>query len=132
MIRCALKEETLLDLSAIDEIKATVIFRPAHHKKWLNKILQPGFCHVCVVIHKPNSDVLIDPRIGYTEITVFPPKTDFHCLGETQVQVKRRAPIAILRGAFGPVNCVEQAKMFLGIKDWKVFTPYKLYNYLRK
>ncbi len=107
-----------------------MIFRQANYKKWLNAILEPGFSHVCVVIHKPNADVLIDPRIGYTETTVYPPLTDFGYLGKT-VRVTRKASIGRLRGVVGPLNCVEQAKAFLGIKKWWIITPYQLYKELK-
>lgn len=107
-----------------------MIFRQANYKKWLNAILEPGFSHVCVVIHKPNADVLIDPRIGYTETTVYPPLTDFGYLGKT-VRVTRKVSIGRLRGVVGPLNCVEQAKAFLGIKKWWIITPYQLYKELK-
>jgi hypothetical protein len=107
-----------------------VIFRQANYKKWLNAILEPGFSHVLLVIHKPNADVLIDPRIGYTETTVYPPLTDFSYLGKA-VRTTRKVEIGRLRRVFGPLNCVEQAKAFLGISKWWIITPHQLYRELK-
>jgi hypothetical protein len=107
-----------------------VIFRTAQYKKWINAILKPGFSHVCIVIHKHNADILVDPRIGYTETNVYLPNSDWSILGKT-VRVTRRAKIGKLRGVVGPLNCVEQAKAFLGINKWWIFTPYQLYKELK-
>lgn len=83
-----------------------------------------------MVLHKPNADVLIDPRIGYTEVTVYPPNTDFSDLGE-KITVTVEAEVARLRGIFGLLNCVEQVKAFLGIRNKFIFTPYQLYRNLK-
>lgn len=82
-----------------------------------------------MVLHKPNADVLIDPRIGYTEVTVYPPNTDFSDLGE-KITVNVETQVGRLRGIFGLLNCVEQVKAFLGIRDKFIFTPYQLYRKL--
>ena len=122
--------QSLLSLNGKDKVKATLIFRQANYSKILNWFLKEGFSHVLVVIHKPYADVLIDPRIGYTEVTVYPPNTDFSNWGE-KITVTVEAEVARLRGIFGLLNCVEQVKAFLGIRDKFIFTPYQLYRKLK-
>ena len=124
------KMQSLLSLNGKDKVKATLIFRQADYSKILNWILKDGFSHVLVVIHKPHLDVLIDPRIGYTEVTVYPSNTDFSDLGE-KITVTVEAEVTRLRGIFGLLNCVEQVKAFLGIRDKFIFTPYQLYRKLK-
>lgn len=124
------KMQSLLSLNGKDKVKATLIFRQANYSKILNWFLKEGFSHVLVVIHKPYADVLIDPRIGYTEVTVYPPNTDFSNWGE-KITVTVEAEVARLRGIFGLLNCVEQVKAFLGIRDKFIFTPYQLYRKLK-
>ena len=124
------KMQSLLSLSGKDRVKATLIFRQANYSKILNWFLKDGFSHVLLVVHKVNADVLIDPRIGYTEVTVYPPNTDFSDLGE-KITVNVEAEVARLRGIFGLLNCVEQVKAFLGIRNKFIFTPYQLYRNLK-
>ena len=124
------KMPSLLNLSGVDRVKATLIFRQANYSRILNWFLKDGYSHVLIVVHKPNADVLIDPRIGYTEVTVYPPNTDFSDLGE-KITVNVETQVGRLRGIFGLLNCVEQVKAFLGIRDKFIFTPYQLYRKLK-
>lgn len=101
--------------------------------KWLNKILKPGFAHVRVVIHKPHGQVLIDPRISYTYTECYPSE----CLltpndGETHVRYEGLIDIYKMRRFFGPLNCVEVVKGFLGIRKPFILTPYQLYKEVTK
>jgi hypothetical protein len=125
------KPQSLLSLSGKDQVRATVVFRNADYLSFLNFFLKDGFSHVSVVIHKPEADVLFDPRVSYTEITFMPSNTDMSPYG-TAVKVKREIEVTKLRGVIGLLSCVEQVKILLGIKNRWILTPYQLYKEITK
>ena len=120
---------SLLQASGKEQVKATLIFAPAKKYKWLNHILQPGFAHVRVLIHLQYVTIYIDPRIAYNQVSCYPTDEDFPiCEGETHVYTERMVDIYKLRRIVGPLNCVEEAKAFLGLAKPFIFTPYQLYK----
>lgn len=122
-------QPSLLSRPGQERVRATLIFAPAKKHKWLNKILKPGFAHVRCIIHLQDCDVMVDPRISYTSIDVYPkmgrviPDDD-----ETVLFVDRFVNVYKMRRIAGPLNCVETIKGFLGISNPFVLTPYQLYK----
>lgn len=122
---------SLLQLANVDQVEATLLFSNAKIYRWLGWCLKDGFSHIRIVVHKPTCDIVVDPRIGYTEVDAIAKGSSFDGLFEHKVTVKRNVPIMKHRGVFGFLNCVEQAKMYLGIKKWWILTPYQLYKELK-
>lgn len=124
---------TLLNGHGKEQVKATLIFAPARKYRFLNYLLKPGFAHCRVIIHKPDYQVYIDPRVAYTSVECYS-----NCVnaipneGETFVQYTGMVDIYKTRRFFGPLNCVETVKGFIGIRKPFIFTPYQLYKEVMK
>ncbi len=126
------KKHSLLTNSGKERIEATLIFSEAEHKLWLKRILKPGFSHVRVVIHKKYVSTYIDPRVSYTYMECFARGDTIPINeGETHLRIVRMVDIYKLRRVFGPLNCVETVKSFIGLSAPLVFTPYQLYKRLK-
>lgn len=125
------KPKSLLALEGKERVRATLIFAPARKHKWLNYILKDGFAHVRVVIHKQYVSILVDPRTAFIDLDCF--SSDYKVKAradETIIHYDSLVDIMKIRRVFGPLNCVEVVKGFLGIKDRTVLTPYQLYRWI--
>jgi hypothetical protein len=110
-------------------VKATLIFSEARTLKFLNRFLKKGFGHVRVVVHLEYVNIIIDPRIAYTSVECYA-RGDILVpnAGETHVKIRRLLDINKIRRNFGPLNCVEAVKSFIGCSNHRVITPYQLYK----
>lgn len=123
------KQPSLLKGVGKQRIKATLVFSSSKTMPLLNWLLKDGFAHVKVVIHKEGYNVWVDPRAGCVNVECYPSsdilvKAD----GERHVLFDRILDTSKVRRIFGPLNCVEAAKMFLGISNPLLLTPYQLYK----
>jgi hypothetical protein len=110
---------------------------------WWAKWLRPGFRHVELtraVRYGPGmSDVLwlsllpsvemLDAEIGFD---ARPPWV--RCPGSAFQRVTATRPVGSMRQwwHFGPLSCVEIAKMALGVNAFAVRTPWQLYQYIQR
>lgn len=100
------------------------------------KILKRGFRHCFVVMHDGRVWLTLDPLLNRMEIQVhhdLPPDFDFaaHWTG----QGDRIIPTRIVNAHPHPASpmiftCVEAVKRVLGIRSWRVITPWGLYRHL--
>lgn len=82
-----------------------------------------------IIVHLQYVNIYIDPRIAYTQVNCYPIGDVLERQeDETWVSVDRVVDIYKLRRFFGPLNCVEEAKSFIGMSKPFVFTPYQLYK----
>lgn len=124
---------SLLSVAGKERVKATLIFSRAKKYKWLNYILKDGFAHIRIVVHLPYVNVVIDPRVAYTTVECYA-SSDILTPeeGATVVRVERMVDIYKMRRLFGPLNCVETAKSYIGLSKPFIFTPYQLYKEVTK
>lgn len=105
--------------------------------------LKPGFRHVELtrsVRYGPAlSDVLwlsVLPTVEMLDAEIgFDPKPPWvRCPGSTFQRVRAAHPVGSMRQwwHFGPLSCVEIAKMALGINAFFVRTPWQLYQYIQR
>ncbi len=127
------KQKSLINHSGKEEVKFTLIFAPAKHKRWLNKILKPGFGHVRVVIHRRGCTLMVDPRLAYNDfecylgnVSIEPSEGETILRGRVMVDIYKNRRIA------GPLNCVETVKAFIGERSFWCFTPYQLYKKVKR
>lgn len=114
-------------------MKATLIFSECKGWPLLNRIFKDGFAHVRVVIHQRDVNILVDPCLGYTNLQAYAGSDILvEAPGETHVKVSRMIEGGKLRRVFGPLNCVEVVKGFIGISSPLTLTPYQLYKEVTK
>ncbi len=101
--------------------------------KWLRR----GFRHCLVLRSAPPHWVLVDTTSNHTQIAVL----DVVGLADYLVilhrhgyrfQMSRCRIRPSRRVSFMPCTCVEAAKRILGIVDYRVWTPYQLYNHINR
>ncbi len=101
------------------------------------RFLKPGFQHV-EIWKRLDTDLWIrcDPSVEVIDVQAYslPPWQILKRLNPTVIRVRRVVTKGHWRDRFhiGPMSCVELAKAFLGISDFFIRTPLKLYNFLRK
>lgn len=133
-------------LSLTDTVQAKVRdwFVVYHHREpyySFTKFLKPGFRHVELTrpeYYGPGvNDVVwlnIMPKFEIldAEISTDPRPPWVKCPGSTTQKVTAIAPLMHMRSwfDFGPTSCVEVVKMALGIRAFRVRTPYQLYRYI--
>lgn len=84
-----------------------------HDVLWL--VLDPGLSHLATSIRGPEAAPGIDPEVLHSQRVESAPNW-------------RRVREWF---SFGPITCVEIAKVALGINSWRVRTPWQLFKYLR-
>jgi len=131
---------SLLDTANGYPIDVWLAFRDVDHDGPLNfwwRQLQPGFQHVECWRKDRGVWVRLEPCFEFAllEAYVDPPWRVLNPeLNPTFLRVRRVVPRWSLRKAFkfGPVTCVDAAKLFLGLRLPTVWTPFQLYQHLRK
>lgn len=131
---------SLLDTADGFPIDVWVAFRDVYHEGppgfWW-QFLEPGFQHVECWRLDRGAWVRLEPCFEFAilEAHTDPPWLVLNPdLNPRFVRVRRVVPRWSLRKAFkfGPITCVDAAKLFLGLRLPTVWTPFQLYKYLRK
>ncbi len=100
---------------------------------WWMRFLKKNFYHCLVALKSQNEWLLIDPLIHCVDL-IWIKKGNIHAYlkehGYQTLDVKIAEPEEkVLRIA--PFTCVEVVKRILGIQKRMIFTPFKLFNYLK-
>ena len=122
-------------MPATQNTKAWVIFSGQADLPWL-KILKEGYRHCYAVLNDGKHWVIVDPLSSYMDISIHKTPQDFnlplwlknqcHTVVPAEIkQVEKQAPCM-------PFSCVEAIKRVLGIHKRFIFTPWQLYQFLRK
>lgn len=97
---------------------------------WWMHFLKKGFYHCIVALGKGRQWILIDPLIHYTDLIVINDGNMEGYLkkqGYTVIKTYLREPVR-RHLSIMPYTCVETVKRFVGIRNWRIFTPYQLYR----
>lgn len=132
---------SLLDVADRHVVYWHVVFTSQEVDHWFTRHLAPGFQHCFAVreyrVGRAPSDSLyvkMDPYAAMTTVDVwFSPPWVKHSPA-TIVKVAAAREVHATRSWFhlGPISCVEQVKMLLGIRAFFVRTPRQLHRYLLK
>ena len=115
-----------------------LVFDQAAKEHWFHRFIHPEFQH-CYAMKKSEAGLfwmIVNPSwshvsVEYRLATTFPDPRDY--VGEYARIVKYQAVIDP-QGSCTQLNvlaCVDIIKRFLGIRNWRIITPYQLYKYAR-
>lgn len=100
---------------------------------WWMHFLKKGFYHCLVALKSQNEWLLVDPLIHCVDI-VWIKKGNVHAYlkrhGYQTLDVKVTEPEKKTLQVV-PFTCVEMVKRIIGVQKRSVFTPFKLFNYLK-
>lgn len=137
-----MESPSLLDMPNRDYVHWYVVYMPRTYDFWWNRHLKEGFEHVQLwrpVQFGPGlSDrfwLVVDPGLEHIETTIsHSPIAPWDRGLDVSVQsVRATVRLKKIREYFfwGPITCVEVAKMHLGIASWFIRTPWQLYKHIR-
>lgn len=114
--------------------RIVVVFSGRADLGWL-RLLRPGFRHCFAVIDCAGTWVLVDPLAHRTEVAVlaaapgWDPAAAFAAAGLTAVATAAR-PVPRRMALPEPFTCVAAVKRLVGLRSWRVWTPWQLYRAL--
>jgi hypothetical protein len=114
--------------------RALVVFSGGTSVAWL-RWLRPGFRHCFVAVDDGVEWLTIDPLVHRLEVRAsglpsgFDLAREYRRMDLTVVEVSP-APVALRAAPPGLFTCVETAKRVLGIRAWRILTPWQLYRFL--
>ncbi|HEY7609011.1 MAG TPA: hypothetical protein VIF14_07245 [Alphaproteobacteria bacterium] len=116
--------------------RALVVFSGRTGVPWL-RWLRRGFRHCFVAVDDGVEWLTIDPLLHRLEVRASGLASDFDLAREYRqmdlvVLEVVPAPMALRAAPPGLFTCVETAKRLLGIRAWRVLTPWQLYRFLRR
>lgn len=128
-----------MNQSQIETVDYYLIFTKTKLRHWVFRFIDPVFQHV-YAMHKSEGGcfwTVVDPirshlRI-YTLLVDDYPHPRCYCGPDAVI-----LPVTVsihddnVSGGFGPVTCVTVIKSLLGLRDWRIVTPYQLYKYIRR
>lgn len=115
-----------------------VVFTESGYSSRFMRLLRPGFRH-CYAMKKTeggNFWQIINPRLTYLDVgqvlvSRYPTVRDYAGEDAVILNIESSTEGSKPRGMLCWFNCVEVIKAVLGVKQFFVFTPWQLYNYLR-
>lgn len=115
------------------QLKALVVFHGGG-RHWLAPLLAPGFAHVAVMVEAGAHWVLIDPGLGTPDVRIVEAERDIarECRDQGWAVVETECRDIQAMGPLMLNNCVGVVKKVLGIRHPFVWTPFQLFNHLRK
>lgn len=121
---------------ACTDQKIWVVFTGKTDIVWLH-FLKPGFRHCYALLNDGKKWMSIDPLSSYTDIQIYhhiAPSFDLpswlsnqgHKVIQSRIsksKIKSMPPMIF--------TCVEAVKRILGVRNFKILTPWQLYKYLK-
>lgn len=116
---------------------ALVVFTGATEIAWVRVLLREGFRHCFVLVQQNGRWISFDPLAHRIDLDIPDVPDGFDMSGwlrgqgftVVRARVDRRpGPPAL----FAPFSCVEAVKRVLGVRAWRVVTPWGLYRHLVK
>lgn len=124
---------SLLDTANSYPVEWWLAFTDTAHDYWWNRFLEPGFRHVIALKREGGGWIAFHSRAEFVDIEIiYQPVTAWDIVpGATIQRVVAFRKAGIVRSAWhtGPITCVENVKALLGIRNWRVRTPYQLHRY---
>ncbi len=120
-----------------DYQEAWVVFSGETDVRWL-KILKPGFRHCFVLLNDRQCWMSVDPLSPYTDIQTYHHiETSFDLPQWLEIRGYQVVKTNINKQHNKPApwmvfTCVESIKRILGLHKRFIFTPWQLYQYLKK
>ena len=111
-----------------------VIFKKDGYPSWFNRFLHPSFRHVCIACKSDYGNLwMVSDSMGGNIINSLHPMIDIRELFPDTVVMKFKSILREKPQILPCIpSCVTFIKTMLGIRDFKVITPYQLYRYIRK
>lgn len=116
--------------------EAVVVFSGSAAARWL-RLLKAGFRHCFLAIQSAGMWIIYDPLATGTELTIVGAMDSddvaafFTGQGLTAVTTRTRR-LTRTPVPWRPFTCVEAVKRGLGIRDGSIWTPWQLYQYMKK
>ena len=97
---------------------------------WYSKLFRPGFQHVQAMRRDGRYWIAVCPYFWGVDIAVvdFTP-WDLFPKSTIQHVTRMRSPTNLSALHIGPLTCVTVMKSLLGIRSWRVITPYSLWRF---
>lgn len=116
--------------------RALVVFSGRAGVSWL-RWLRPGFRHCFVALDDGIEWLTVDPLLHRLEVRASGLSSEFDLASEYRrmdlvVLEVALAPVALRAAPPGLFTCVETAKRLLGIRAWRILTPWQLYRFLSR
>lgn len=138
----AVQQLSLLDLADREAVVWYVCYCNRENPRWWNNWLKPEYQHVQLrrlLRYGPELDdvlwLVLDPALSHLDTSLRGPQAapwaDPEVLHTQRVEVAPNWRQVREWFSFGPISCVEVAKVALGINSWRVRTPWQLFKYLR-
>lgn len=103
---------------------------------WLARFLRPGFQHVLALRRDGRVWIAIHPHFSFVDVQIiredltpwqmYPQATTIQHVTAMRVNAYSLGELHI-----GPLTCVEVMKSLLGIRAWRVRTPWQLHQHCR-
>lgn len=125
---------TTITPTPLDQI--WVVFSGQTDMRWL-RWLKPGYRHCFAILKGDTHWIMLDSMLHRMDMTVTHLTPDFdlpswlRTRGYVVVAAPRRDVPARMAGLW-PFTCVEAMKRLIGIQDWRIFTPWQLYQALTR
>lgn len=138
----SIQQLSLLDLVDRQVVSWYVCYCNRENPRFWNALLQPGYQHVQLrrpLRYGPEIDdelwLVLDPTLSHLDTSLrgidAAPWFDPEVLHSQRVEAAPDVKRVREWFSFGPITCVEVAKVALGINSWRVRTPWQLFKYLR-
>ena len=100
--------------------------------RWWMRFLKKGFYHCALLLGNGRDWILIDPLVHFTDVIVLKNvriREVMQAKGYRLIRTTPRIPNCT-QLQLRPMTCVETVKRFLGIRSFKIWTPYQLFIFL--
>ena len=116
-------------------VECYVIFTKTKLNHWIFRLLDPYFQHCYIVQQDYGLWIILNSTNSITtvrtELVDDYPHIRTLCPGSVILPVTAKVHENNYKWHLGINSCVDVCKGFLGIKNWLIWTPYQLYNYLK-
>lgn len=125
---------SLLDTAGRFPVEWWLVYSDTDRAHWWNRWLRPQFRHVCAYRRDGRVWLAVLPNAEFVDVHVLRTDAEPWPSDATVQRVVALRVEGIIRSRLfvGPITCVEHMKALLGIRDWRVRTPYQLYRYCRR
>lgn len=115
-------------------IKYWVIFSPSKNPCWWSKWLNQKYGHITIARKSVGEHWwIVLESAGGNLLTDTYPLCDINKLYSTSIIVERWSTVQEKpTSRIAHLNCVELAKLVLGIRKWNLITPFQLYKFLKE
>lgn len=128
------KGQTLLDTIGRHPVDWYLVYSDMDDRtNLMARMLKRGFQHVLALRRDGRVWVAIHPHFSFVDVQIIRADlTPWEMYPRSTIQhVTAMRTNAWSSGAWhiGPLTCVDLVKSLLGIRDWRIWTPWQLYRY---